>query len=1168
MEPAPYGTAPSQPQPQRRTASTGPQSAGASANASASAYTPQNPAGLSPYNPSPQGHTSTTSPHSVVGSSGPPSVNPVHSNPSPLVPAAYLTRYPIIQSDTYQLSPPQGHRYPASTEEMYSRQATSMGGDRFASHTHGQGHSQAWPSVPGNPSTNANGRDGIKSERAWSNNPAVPMAHPGLSQRDRTYSSSSFNQGEHNGNGKGNGDGHGAGSQHARQRSQSQSQNQGQNQNQSQSQSQSSTQPGVFPSAGPTAKRGSKACVACRRGKNRCEWDPSGSENSCRRCLLNGTACVFEKPAEKGARARNSSVAASESLGGAENRVTSLEKSVQTLTQSQDQIQSTLQQILAMLPGSQGQIPTPTSSLPPFPSHYQGAPAGVPPSSIFPTSVSPPSIFSAGPGDGSVRPQNGNRNNDQGYGQSDEMMIHAYTHTGTSRPRSPQNIASGRGERGYGSASKARPQSGDFPKLPGFAPPNHQFGTYGVIPLPSAPPSPSRSRNSSRSSSSHSATSSSALRQETLTAPIQALQALANAADQIAKTSPDQRMAEDASRGDERDADGSRRRYAPGQMDAEDDEDQDRRAGDRDGAEDEGERGRDRKRKRVGFDSKPVPFRVKKKKRPDPTPRNPFPDVVTKGLVSEEEARELWDVFFSGCHYYVPLFDKSYDTYEGFIERTPFSTNALLAIAAKIRAGNGPLGQTFQRCLEEAQGIARSTLFGPIVRKEAVIAMLLLSVWSQNGWLPCGHALRMGLDMNLHRALDRLANKDEERSEVEERDLVVSARIWLNCYMHEHLVSLGTGKPLLLRDDSSVQTARDLLSHRMASETDMRLIAGVELVNLRIRILDHLTPLHGKVDRQTISFVKRMLKDLEAWHREWYAIHRTKFDDESVLVKLLETELVYAQLWTVCVALRGSQWDKLAPDQRELAFQAKDAAFRCLEIFLRSDNFRKHLKYATHDQLVSVAFAAVFLLKIAMLYPSAVSLPLLISQVTELAHLLSAECFAERYALTLRLMLSNFRRKTGALSTVPGTPRMTVQTPRGQGGPGQTLPFTPGNNISAMSDLDGGLQSLLSLPTMDGLEGVVDGTGAFGQPTGEDGAQGLWDMGLGGFDWPTEFSPSSLPVWLQDGNFMDLGLPADGSDSLFLPLELANMFLPSGTQSNAVYQYALPDTGDVGAEAW
>ena len=180
-------------------------------------------------------------------------------------------------------------------------------------------------------------------------------------------------------------------------------------------------------------------------------------------------------------------------------------------------------------------------------------------------------------------------------------------------------------------------------------------------------------------------------------------------------------------------------------------------------------------------------------------------------------------------------------------------------------------------------------------------------------------------------------------------------------------------------------------------------------------------------------------------------------------------------------------------------------------------------------------------------------------------------------------MLSNFRRKTGALSTVPGTPRITSTTP------GDTL-LLPG----AVAHLDGGLQSLLSLPQMG--------------ETSEAGGD-MWSLGeeAQDFAWPTELSPSNLPVWLQDGvslpeqvlsllwilmttawqNFTDLGLPADGSDSLFLPLEyvslsigkpmpldqpcilrLANMFLPSGSTGNANYQFALPDSGDVGAEAW
>lgn len=132
-----------------------------------------------------------------------------------------------------------------------------------------------------------------------------------------------------------------------------------------------------------------------------------------------------------------------------------------------------------------------------------------------------------------------------------------------------------------------------------------------------------------------------------------------------------------------------------------------------------------------------------------------------------------------------------YDTYESLMERTPWTFDAILAVAGKIRSGNGPLSQTFYRCLEEAQGIARSSLFGPVVRKEAVQGsfmhatsqpsashlspfkgMLLLAAWSTNGWLPSGHAMRMALDLGLHRALEKLADDSgKQRTPDEERDL-------------------------------------------------------------------------------------------------------------------------------------------------------------------------------------------------------------------------------------------------------------------------------------------------------------------------------------------------------------------------------------------------------------
>ena len=128
--------------------------------------------------------------------------------------------------------------------------------------------------------------------------------------------------------------------------------------------------------------------------------------------------------------------------------------------------------------------------------------------------------------------------------------------------------------------------------------------------------------------------------------------------------------------------------------------------------------------------------------------------------------------FFSGCHIFIPLFDPAYDTYESLKERSPWTFDAILAIASKIRSAGGPLTSTFYKCLEEAQGIARSSLFGPVVRKEAVQGMLLLAAWSTNGWLPSGHAMRMALDLGLHRALEKLADTSaKRRTEEEERDL-------------------------------------------------------------------------------------------------------------------------------------------------------------------------------------------------------------------------------------------------------------------------------------------------------------------------------------------------------------------------------------------------------------
>lgn len=67
----------------------------------------------------------------------------------------------------------------------------------------------------------------------------------------------------------------------------------------------------------------------------------------------------------------------------------------------------------------------------------------------------------------------------------------------------------------------------------------------------------------------------------------------------------------------------------------------------------------------------------------------------------------------------------------------------------------------------------------------------------------------MGLDLGLHRALDKLSGgavvlgyeKGKVRREEDERDLVVSARIFLSLYLMDFLLSTGSGRPHMCDED-------------------------------------------------------------------------------------------------------------------------------------------------------------------------------------------------------------------------------------------------------------------------------------------------------------------------------------------------------------------------------
>lgn len=121
-------------------------------------------------------------------------------------------------------------------------------------------------------------------------------------------------------------------------------------------------------------------------------------------------------------------------------------------------------------------------------------------------------------------------------------------------------------------------------------------------------------------------------------------------------------------------------------------------------------------------------------------------------------------------------------------------------------------------------------------------------------------------------------------------------------------MSLGTGRPIVLRDESSIRHCRLLFTHRMASPTDVRLISQVELMAqksaistyLLIRIIlltsvlfalsttvttkskfsdvaaqiyETLSPLNGAVNHNTLGYIRRANAALGKWYTDHDELH-------------------------------------------------------------------------------------------------------------------------------------------------------------------------------------------------------------------------------------------------------------------------------------------------------
>ncbi|KAJ7494661.1 hypothetical protein B0H11DRAFT_2156005 [Mycena galericulata] len=186
---------------------------------------------------------------------------------------------------------------------------------------------------------------------------------------------------------------------------------------------------------------------------------------------------------------------------------------------------------------------------------------------------------------------------------------------------------------------------------------------------------------------------------------------------------------------------------------------------------------------------------------PDPMRSRPLsggpaaPHILTRGLITPQEAEKLFDIYFQHMNLSVSLLDPVLYTPQKTCYRSPFLFTVVCAIASRFYTERPEL---YPHAMHFAQLAAGTALISGHKCVELCQGYILMSLYP----VP---ARRMAIDLNLH-----LPNTAKPINENHAREMLNRTRVWLNCFNLDRSTGSQYGKaPTISNNDYMANHSED-----------------------------------------------------------------------------------------------------------------------------------------------------------------------------------------------------------------------------------------------------------------------------------------------------------------------------------------------------------------------
>ncbi|TFK72578.1 hypothetical protein BDN72DRAFT_763047, partial [Pluteus cervinus] len=342
-------------------------------------------------------------------------------------------------------------------------------------------------------------------------------------------------------------------------------------------------------------------------------------------------------------------------------------------------------------------------------------------------------------------------------------------------------------------------------------------------------------------------------------------------------------------------------------------------------------------------------------------------DPIAAGLITEDDAKVLFDLIFLRLNPFINLFDPTLHTVPYVRSRCPFLFTTLIMAGCKFFKP-----ELFKECQKLAHQFAVRAFADAWKRVEVVQAFACLTYWKDPNdnrtWTYIGYACRMAVELSLNNYVTHPPPNETEFQRLERRN---RERTYLVLFVHDRSLSIQTGRHWMLPEDDLIRNSGTWHEHCGGTirQEDVIVAAFVSLRRIAAETTDILNASKGSTNGNHVDInyeviLRNCNVKLTSWADTWQR-EMERAGGEKFHSCVLNFFRLHVRLFLNSFGIQAS----MSPSSRvNPSLQALSAccssALDSLRIVSKDFASMSMLRYGQDSITVMSAYSAVFLLRV------------------------------------------------------------------------------------------------------------------------------------------------------------------------------------------------------------